>query len=144
MVDGGPQRDQSQSLLSNLVALRHSVGERTNEGLAVDIARAREPGRGRDAATPGDIPARGWNDILWRVFWSLGKDRVLSTAGGVAFFALLAVFPAVSAVVSLYGLFADASTMWQSNGPSACLTNRSPHREESHWSLRKIQTKTGT
>ena len=90
---------------------RSSVGEKTDEGLAVDLARAAEPGRGRDAAAPGDIPARGWKDILWRVFWSLGQDRVLSTAGGVAFFALLAIFPAVSAVVSLYGLFADASTI---------------------------------
>jgi len=90
---------------------RSSVGEKTDEGSATDRARAREPGRGREARTPGQIPARGWKDILWRVFWSIGEDRVLSTAGGVAFFALLAVFPAVATVVSLYGLFADASTI---------------------------------
>src|SRR5690349_6293056 len=29
-----------------------------------DLNRAREPGRGREANTPGQIPARGWNDIL--------------------------------------------------------------------------------
>ena len=53
----------------------------------------------------------GWRDILWRVLWSISADRVLSTSGSVAFFALLAVLPGVTAIVSLYGLFADASTI---------------------------------
>ena len=79
--------------------------------LSVDLARARETGRGRQADTPEDIPPRGWRDILWRVFWSISEDRILSTSGGVAFFALLAVFPGIAAIVSLYGLFADASTI---------------------------------
>ena len=90
---------------------RAQVGERSDPGLSADLARAREPGRGREANTPEQIPARGWKDILWRVLWSISEDRVLSTSGGVAFFALLAVFPAVAALVSLYGLFADASTI---------------------------------
>src|SRR5215211_8891939 len=91
---------------------RSHVGDaQDKEPLSVDRARAREPGRGREATTPEQIPARGWKDILWRVLWSTSEDRVLSTAGGVAFFALLAVFPAIAALVSLYGLFADASTI---------------------------------
>jgi membrane protein len=76
-----------------------------------DLSRAREPGRGREANTPGEIPARGWKDILWRVLWGISEDRILSTSGGVAFFALLAVFPAIATIVSLYGLFADTSTI---------------------------------
>ena len=76
-----------------------------------DLTRAHEPGRGREANTPGQIPARGWKDILWRVFWGISEDRILSTSGGVAFFALLAVFPAIATIVSLYGLFADTSTI---------------------------------
>jgi membrane protein len=76
-----------------------------------DLAHARQPGRGREANTPGDIPARGWKDILWRMVWSVPENRILSTSGGVAFFALLAVFPAIATVVSLYGLFADTSTI---------------------------------
>ena len=79
--------------------------------LSDDLTRAREPGRGRDANTPRDIPARGWNDILWRVFWSVSEDRVLSTSGGVAFFALLAIFPAIATMVSLYGLIANSGTI---------------------------------
>ncbi len=79
--------------------------------LGLARARAAQPGRGRDALTPGDIPARGWRDILWRVFWAIPEDRVLSTAGGVAFFTLLSVFPAIATMVSLYGLFADAASI---------------------------------
>src|SRR3954463_10388873 len=78
---------------------------------SIDVARAHEPGRGREAAKPDEIPPRGWKDILWRVVFSVGSDRVFSTAGGVAFFALLAIFPALGTVVSLYGLFADPSTI---------------------------------
>jgi membrane protein len=73
----------------------------------VERARAAEPGRGRDASAPEEIPARGWRDIFWRLVWSIPEDRVLSTAGSVAFFALLAVFPGLATVVSLYGLFGD-------------------------------------
>ena len=90
---------------------RSNVGERTDAPLSADVARAREPGRGREAHTPAQIPPRGWKDILWRVVWSSSADRILATSGGVAFFALLAVFPAIATVVSLYGLFADASTI---------------------------------
>jgi membrane protein len=91
---------------------RAHVGERSDPGPpGVDRARAREPGRGREAETPEEIPARGWKDIFWRVLSSVSADRVLSTSGGVAFFALLAVFPGIATVVSLYGLFADAGTI---------------------------------
>ena len=91
---------------------RSSVGETAARGEpSDDLARAREPGRGREASSPADIPVRGWKDILWRMLWSIPENRILSTAGGVAFFALLAVFPAVATVVSLYGLVADTSTI---------------------------------
>src|SRR6185295_5698592 len=80
---------------------RAEVGARSNSGRSIDLARAREPGCGREANTPEQIPPRGWRDILWRVLWSISADRILSTSGGVAFFALLAVFPGIAAIVSL-------------------------------------------
>src|SRR4028118_2376027 len=91
---------------------RSKVGEEDGPAeLVDDRTRAREPNRGREANTPAEIPVRGWKDILWRVFWGISEDRILSTSGGVAFFALLAVFPAMATIVSLYGLFADTSTI---------------------------------
>ena len=50
-------------------------------------------------------------DILWRTYREMNSDRVLSIAGGVAFFVLLAIFPAISALVSAYGLFFNPSTI---------------------------------
>ena len=79
--------------------------------IAADLARAGEPGRGRQAEAPTEFPTRGWFDILWRVVLAIPQDRVLATAGSVAFFTLLAIFPAIAVVVSLYGLFADARTI---------------------------------
>ena len=88
-------------------------GESTaaDEPLMLQRRRALQSGRGRAAAAPTDIPVLGWKDILWRTYEQIGEDRLLAVAAGVAFFALLAVFPALTALVSLYGLFAKASTL---------------------------------
>lgn len=63
--------------------------------------------RGRGADQPGDIPKLGWKDILWRTWEEQGKDNISMIAAGVAYYALLAIFPAVGALVSLYGLVAS-------------------------------------
>ena len=68
-------------------------------------------GRGRDAAAPQEIPAPGWKDVLLRVLGKVGDDRVTLIAAGVTYFLLLAIFPTVTAFVSIYGLFADPSTV---------------------------------
>jgi membrane protein len=62
---------------------------------------------GRDAAKPSDIPARGWRDVLKRTYREIAQDNVSVVAGGVAFYAFLSVFPALTALVSLWGLIAD-------------------------------------
>jgi membrane protein len=69
--------------------------------------------RGRSASTPSQIPARGWKDILKRFYQRFNDDRILAIAAGVTFYALLAIFPAIAALVSIYGLFADPSTIAQ-------------------------------
>jgi len=48
---------------------------------------------------------------LLRVYERFSRDRILLVAAGVTFYALLAFFPAIAALVSLYGLFADPSTV---------------------------------
>jgi membrane protein len=62
---------------------------------------------GRDAETPTEIPARGWKDVQFRVKAEAKDDELPFLAGGVAFFALIALVPALIAVVSLFGLVAD-------------------------------------
>jgi membrane protein len=69
--------------------------------------RYEDDGRGRRAARPAEVPARGWKDVAARVKSQMRIDDVPLLAAGVAFFALLALVPALVALVSLYGLVAD-------------------------------------
>jgi membrane protein len=59
------------------------------------------------ASRPSAIPARGWRDVALRVKREIKQDDVPLLAAGVAFFALLALVPALVALVSVYGLVAD-------------------------------------
>jgi membrane protein len=52
-----------------------------------------------------------WKDILTRTYHLINEDRLLATAAGVVFYGLLAIFPAITALVSSYGLFADPRTI---------------------------------
>jgi membrane protein len=67
--------------------------------------------RGRGAAAPQEIPAKGWKDIAKRTGKEVKADQVPLLAAGVAFYVLLALFPAIIAGVSIYGLVADPQTV---------------------------------
>jgi membrane protein len=54
-----------------------------------------------------------WKDILWRTYEQIREDRLLAVAAGIVFYGLLALFPAITALVSLYGFFADPATLTQ-------------------------------
>jgi membrane protein len=58
-----------------------------------------------------EIPWRGWKDILLRSYRELLEDRLFLIAAGVAFYSLVALFPAIAAGVSSYALFANAGTI---------------------------------
>jgi membrane protein len=79
--------------------------------LIASAETANEPGRGRHATEPTEIPPRGWKDILTRVRVEAKRDRVAMLSSAVAFHALLALAPALVALVSLYGLIADPSSI---------------------------------
>ena len=68
---------------------------------------------GRQAETPTQIPPRGWWQVIKRAFQESSADNVPMLAGGVAFFAFLAVFPALIAALTLYGLIADPAQVSQ-------------------------------
>lgn len=68
---------------------------------------ALDAARGRLARDPSEIPAKGWKDILLRVYGNISDHRVLALAAGMTFYSLLAIFPALAALVAIYGLFAE-------------------------------------
>ena len=52
-----------------------------------------------------------WTAILRSVYKSFEKDRILAVSAGITFYGLLAIFPALAAFLSIYGLFADVDTV---------------------------------
>ncbi|MHB2210935.1 YihY/virulence factor BrkB family protein [Methylobacterium sp. CM6257] len=88
-------------------------GHVSHEGAAAGRLAEREADRGRKADTPSEISAQGWKDVTLRVYQEFNRDRLLLVAAGVTFYAILALFPAIAALVSLYGLVADPSTINQ-------------------------------
>jgi membrane protein len=62
---------------------------------------------GIHAEKPTEIPLRGWKQILKRAWAEHKADNMPIIAGGVAFFGFLAIFPALIALISLYGLVAS-------------------------------------
>lgn len=70
-----------------------------------------DPPQGREADQPEAIPLAGWRRILIRTYAAVAEDRVLAVAAGVTFYLLLAMVPAITAFVSIYGIFAARETV---------------------------------
>jgi membrane protein len=75
--------------------------------MGMSTGTAGEQQRGRDAEVPSEIPKAGWRDVLLRLKDAVRKDRITLIAAGVAFYGMLALFPAMIVVVSTYGLVMD-------------------------------------
>ena len=66
---------------------------------------------GNDAAAPSKIPALGWWQILKRTFHAMDEQNLSLLSAGVAFYFLVALFPLLTAFLSLYGLLGDPATL---------------------------------
>ena len=85
---------------------------------ALTIMREREQGpagsRLGTPAAPAAKPPQGWRfwkHVIYNVYEQIMEDRLLSLAAGVVFYGLLALFPAITALVSSYALFSDPATI---------------------------------
>ncbi len=93
---------------------RHRIGEpREAHDVVAPEGTDGEHDRGRQAESPAQITLRGWKDVVFRVWGRTGGDNVTLVAAGVAFYAMLAIFPAFAAFVSSYALVADPHTVRQ-------------------------------
>jgi len=81
---------------------------------SLDSARAeasRDGALGRHATHPGHIPWRGWWQVIRRTYLEMISDRISLVAAGCAFYATLALFPAITMLISIYGLMFDPTTV---------------------------------
>jgi membrane protein len=63
--------------------------------------------RGREATRPGKVPISGWLDVLKRTRQGIRETNASIIAAGVAFYAFLALVPALIAVMAIYALVAN-------------------------------------
>ncbi len=101
---------------AGLAALQKISRPRPAQGSPATASAAQSPraiAAGADADTPSEIPPRGWKQILVRLYNQIGEDRLMAEAAAVTYYALLAIFPAIASLISLYGLVADPSTIGQ-------------------------------
>jgi membrane protein len=59
------------------------------------------------------MPRSWWWEVWLETYDAMNKDRLLAVAAGVVFYGLLAIFPAITALVSSYGLFANPANIRQ-------------------------------
>jgi membrane protein len=109
--------------------IRERVEEKAARRAAAKAAEARGPDPRADRLPPGapgeqqlpgitadkptEIPWRGWKQIVRRAWAENNADNMPIIGGGVAFFGFLAVFPALIAMISIYGLVASPETVAQ-------------------------------
>lgn len=96
---------------TGLAAASFVIGYLSSRFKADATLGSKPQARGRLANEPSQMTWLGWKDIFIRTFNEMGDDRLLSVAAAVAFYALLALVPMLSVLVSLYGLFADPNTI---------------------------------
>jgi len=94
---------------------QHTWGVRGN-GYSAPLAARAPVGAARGelnsrVENPKAIGPKGWKDIVLRVYRDIGKHRLLALAAGVTFYSILSIFPAIAALVGVYGLFADPTTI---------------------------------
>jgi membrane protein len=77
------------------LALEQGVGAGTPDAEVARVLKADH------AARLQPLDPSLWADIGLCVLRSILENRLLATAGGVAFFALMAIFPALATIVSL-------------------------------------------
>ncbi|TCL93956.1 membrane protein [Rhizobium sp. PP-WC-2G-219] len=87
----------------------HQAGRQaaTIGGVPLKDSTGESDRRGRLAEKPSAIPYPGLKDVFWRVIAEIGEDRVTLIAAGVTYYLLLALFPTLAALVSIYGFVAD-------------------------------------
>jgi membrane protein len=67
-------------------------------------------GDGRPAETPTDLPAKGWFGTLRRTVREFQEDNLTDWAAALTYYGILAIFPALLALVSILGLVGSGVT----------------------------------
>lgn len=101
------------NITSRVKELSHNLAQQDKKKAERPTMSAAAADRGRDADHPKQLPSRGWKDVLWRAWREVSTQNLSLMAGGVTYAMLLALFPGLAALVSVYGLAFDAGQIEQ-------------------------------
>lgn len=93
------------------VAAGPPAGPAATVGAAVDRADAPHPDDPRKPTSPPELTGPSWRHVLRLTVREVQADNVTDLAAALTFWAVLALFPAVLALVSVLGLFSDAGAV---------------------------------
>ena len=82
------------------------ANERTQRGRAGSSSN----GRGRGPEKPSRLKARSWFGVLKRTLREFKEDKVTDWAAALTYYGVLAIFPAIIALVSILGLIGPSAT----------------------------------
>jgi membrane protein len=71
----------------------------------------RHAAKDQPAPEAGEVRSETLLQIAVNIVLRISRDSLMLVAAGVAFYAMTAIFPAIAAFVSIYGLFADPTTV---------------------------------
>jgi membrane protein len=97
------------SASDRLAKLKDDLGALTPGKPTADPQPQTDPqqDRGRSAIQPTQIPVHGWRDVLMRTWGEISEANIFLVSGGVTYAVILALFPGLAALVSIYGLLLD-------------------------------------
>ena len=97
------------TLLAGAIALAWMLEKPAREQAATAPAAPEMPPRPapQSLTSAFRMPSAWWKAVLLDAYDGLNRHRLVAVAAGVVFYALLSVFPALTAFVSFYGLFAE-------------------------------------
>lgn len=77
---------------------------------AAEHDRASGPSDERTPEKPSDVEGRSWVGVLKRTFREFRADNVTDWAAALTYYGVLAIFPAITALVSILGLIGKSAT----------------------------------
>ncbi|HLI21343.1 MAG TPA: hypothetical protein VKV32_09525 [Stellaceae bacterium] len=108
----GESADAAKETLREVAGEQYAeVKETATRTVKSAARRVSPPQQQAIAAKAASVERQGWTDVARRVLADFSRHRIMTEAAAVTFYAILAIFPALAALVSLYGLFADPSTV---------------------------------
>ena len=106
-MDAGDRQPTGTSLLNQGEARRRwAASPPAANGRAATDPRSTSTS-GKNPTLALQKPSKSWKHILVAVYRGIDEDRILASAAAVTFYTLLAIFPAIAALVSIYALFVD-------------------------------------